>query len=444
MQNQQSRDSYLGILALLKRLHFYIGLFIGPFIFTAALTGTLYVLAPQIEASLYHHALTGKKNGSPHSLEEQIKVARQSLDRPLTLQAVRPSIGDGYTSRILFSDPDYNLQLLTVFVDPITLDIRDTLPTYGTSGVLPFMTQLDFLHRSLLLGETGRIYSELAASWMWFAAVGGVVLWYSTRRQNRRSTRNAYISNKSRHQKAGLIILLGMIFFSATGLTWSKWAGGNIAEWRKSIGWVTPSVTTALTSNSTDTISSEQVDAQFDSMLAIARDSGLTARKIELRPSYSNSRAWMIREIDRSWPTQVDAISVNAQTMAITSEARFSDYPLIAKLIRWGIDAHMGVLFGLPNQLILAAFGITLCLMIIWGYKMWWTRRPPVPSAKDTVSYIWLNLSPLNKCLSIIVAVGLGLALPVMGCSLLLLLVIDIIRWRAIRSKAANADYNLS
>lgn len=42
---------------LLRRLHFYIGLFVAPFIFIAALTGTLYVLTPQIENMIYANAL---------------------------------------------------------------------------------------------------------------------------------------------------------------------------------------------------------------------------------------------------------------------------------------------------------------------------------------------------------------------------------------------------
>lgn len=42
---------------LLRRLHFYVGLFVGPFIFFAALTGTLYVATPQLENTLYRHAL---------------------------------------------------------------------------------------------------------------------------------------------------------------------------------------------------------------------------------------------------------------------------------------------------------------------------------------------------------------------------------------------------
>lgn len=43
---------------LLRRLHFYVGLFVGPFIFFAALTGTLYVATPQLENALYRHRST--------------------------------------------------------------------------------------------------------------------------------------------------------------------------------------------------------------------------------------------------------------------------------------------------------------------------------------------------------------------------------------------------
>jgi uncharacterized iron-regulated membrane protein len=48
----------------------------------------------------------------------------------------------------------------------------------------------------------------------------------------------------------------------------------------------------------------------------------------------------------------------------------------MAKLTRWGVDFHMGILFGLANQLLLIAFGLALCVLIIWGYRMWWMRRP--------------------------------------------------------------------
>lgn len=83
-----SRAAWLN---LLRRLHFYIGLFIGPFIFVAALTGTLYVATPQLENWLYHDALHGLADGTPQPLSAQIAVAEEATQGNLRLLAVRPA-----------------------------------------------------------------------------------------------------------------------------------------------------------------------------------------------------------------------------------------------------------------------------------------------------------------------------------------------------------------
>lgn len=36
----------------------------------------------------------------------------------------------------------------------------------------------------------------------------------------------------------------------------------------------------------------------------------------------------------------------------------------------------MGLLFGLPNQLVLLAIAAGLTAMVVFGYLMWWKRRP--------------------------------------------------------------------
>lgn len=104
-------------------------------------------------------------------------------------------------------------------------------------------------------------------------------------------------------------------------------------------------------------------------------------------------------EIDRRWPTQVDAVAVDPHSMQVLDRTRFDDFPLMAKLTRWGVDFHMGILFGLINQLLLIAFGIALCVLIIWGYRMWWMRRP-ARSAADPVQTLcqsWLALSAWGR-----------------------------------------------
>ncbi|UMX89081.1 PepSY domain-containing protein [Klebsiella pneumoniae] len=223
-----SRAAWLN---LLRRLHFYIGLFIGPFIFVAALTGTLYVATPQLENWLYHDALHGLAEGTPQPLSAQIAVAEEATQGNLRLLAVRPAPALGETTRIMFADPGLGeSESRAIFVDPIALRVKGDMTVYGTSGILPLRQWIDYAHRSLLLGDSGRLYSELAASWMWVAALGGIALWAMTRPKRRLN--NALQNHRRLHVTLGWGLLVGMLLFSATGLTWSQWAGGNVDKMR--------------------------------------------------------------------------------------------------------------------------------------------------------------------------------------------------------------------
>lgn len=428
-------------ISFIKRLHFYIGLFVGPFIFIAALSGTLYVLSPPIEHALYRHALFTDTQGEVQSIEQQIHAAQNHLNTPLPLLAVRPAIGPGHSTRVMFQDPDtYGWERRTLFVDPVSLDILGDFPTYGTSGILPFRITLDYLHRNLLLGEPGRIYSELAASWLWVVALGGVIIWWSNRKQRKPKRTNAQARYRQQHQTLGLVLLLGLVFFSATGLTWSQWAGANIAQWRQAIGWVTPSVSLDLKPTSQSSsfhhhhktslmpVKNHIEMQDFDTVLAIARQGGIDAAKIEIKPPKQSGQAWLVQEIDRSWPTQVDSVAIDLSSKTITDRADFADYPLVAKLIRWGIDAHMGVLFGSVNQIVLGVFGLSLCWMVILGYKMWWQRRPI--ATRQHFIRSWLPLSRKDKLITLLIVAVLACALPVLGVSLVLFICLDLLLWR--------------
>lgn len=131
----------------------------------------------------------------------------------------------------------------------------------------------------------------------------------------------------------------------------------------------------------------------------------------------------------------MDAVAIAPQSFAVVDQVRFDTFPLIAKLTRWGIDAHMGILFGLPNQLLLAAFGLGLCLTIVLGYRMWWSRRPAAGTQHpvQTLVAAWLALSLPARAVTLLVAAALGYCLPVMGVSLAALLLVDVGRWRGQR-----------
>lgn len=90
---------------------------------------------------------------------------RRSDPGNLRLLAVRPAPALGETTRIMFADPGLGeSESRAIFVDPIALRVKGDMTVYGTSGILPLRQWIDYAHRSLLLGDSGRLYSELAAS----------------------------------------------------------------------------------------------------------------------------------------------------------------------------------------------------------------------------------------------------------------------------------------
>ncbi|QEM83085.1 PepSY-associated TM helix domain-containing protein [Halomonas binhaiensis] len=444
--------------ALVIRLHFYVGLLVGPFIFFAALSGTLYALTPALEKMLYQHALstgTVTSDVAPHSLAEQIGAAQQYLGHDVLPSAVRPAPEAGATTRVMFSDPKLKSgEHRAIFIDPTNLEVRGDLTVYGTSGVLPLRKTIDQLHRSLMLGDLGRLYSELAASWLWIAALGGLAIWWFSpkvpRQDSSKLSRSARrLRTRRRHSTLGLVLLVGLLGLSATGMTWSKWAGDNFFTLLKIGGWTTPRVSVELDASesaSTDPHAGHHDHSvshaghaipldDFDHVLTQARSAGLDAGLIELIVP-GEQQAWKVREIDRSWPSQVDEVTVHPSSFQVLEQVAFSDYPLMAKLTRWGVDAHMGVLFGRPNQLLLTALGIGIMTMVAWGYAMWWRRRPSVSQP------LWHTLGRLPfpaLLLTGIISLGLGYAMPVMGVSLLVFLLIDGVRSLASTRQATTA-----
>ncbi|MCP2252645.1 putative iron-regulated membrane protein [Prauserella aidingensis] len=445
--------------ALLLRLHFYAGVFVGPFVLVAALTGTAYALTPPLESWLYHDELTATSPHDPLPLADQVRAAQDAVPGA-RVEAVRPAPEPGATTRVLFAAPELgSSESRTVFVDPGNAAITGELTTYGTSGVLPLRMTLDQLHRNLLLGEPGRIYSELAASWLWVIALAGLALW-TARRTKRRTghadaTRGRHPGRGRRatlrwHGRLGVAVLGGALVLSATGLTWSAHAGENIAALRTAAGWSTPELDTSAghpghaagtEGGSADDATAAHAPARtVNDVLAAARGAGIDAGAIEIAVPEAPGAAWSVTEIERSWPTQVDAVAVDAATGEVTDEVRFADYPFGAKLARWGIDLHMGTLFGRPNQAALAALGGGLTALTVLGYRLWWQRRPrsaafgrPVPRGQ------WRALPPWAVVGIVAAAAAVGVLAPLFGLSLLAFLLVDVVVGRlAARRRSAR------
>src|SRR5690242_16440767 len=90
--------------AFLLRLHFYAGVFVGPFLLVAALSGGLYAIAPTMEQFVYRSYLHTNSTGDALAVSDQVRAAE--AQRPdLTVTAVRPAVEPGETTRVMFDDP---------------------------------------------------------------------------------------------------------------------------------------------------------------------------------------------------------------------------------------------------------------------------------------------------------------------------------------------------
>ncbi|MFF2550798.1 PepSY-associated TM helix domain-containing protein [Nocardia sp. NPDC058058] len=428
--------------APLVRMHFYAGLLVGPFLLIATVTGLLYAVIPQIDGAVYRHELTVDHVGSLRlPLSAQIAAARIAHPEG-TISSISPAADPADTTRVVLSTTavpqDYSR---TVFVDPYTGKVRGALTTYGEW--LPVRAWFDELHRTLHLGAFGRNYSELAASWLWVISLAGLCLWVGQRRrqgQLRRiaipdpaAPRRARMS--SWHSAVGVWILIGLLGLSVTGLTWSRYAGGHIADLRGSLGWTSPSVPAALPADSF----SGPVDfgTAADRVLAAATGAGIDG-PTWMTPGAAGS-AWTVAERKRDWPTRYDAIAVDPGSGTIIHRLDFAQWPWIARITNWAIDAHMGVLFGIANQIALAAIAVGLIFVIVRGYQMWWRHGPlrsVLARGRPTRNAI-AGLDVRDRAAIIAAAIVIGWFAPLFGLSLAAFVIADcaIGAWRRTTSK---------
>ncbi|SCX40643.1 Uncharacterized iron-regulated membrane protein [Klenkia marina] len=433
---------------LLLRLHFCAGVLIGPFLLVAALSGAAYALSPQVERVVYADLLTGGAPDPTVSLADQVATAEQvtTVDG---LVAVRPA-PEGGTTRVLFDDGTLAESTRhAVFLDPATGEVLGQEDVYGTSGALPVRAWVSDLHRTLHLGDVGRLYSELAASWLWVVALGGLALWVA-RARARRSARAALLPDRaatgrsrtrSWHAVLGTWSVLGFLMLSATGLTWSAYAGAHVTDLRAALGWSNPALATSHEGMAVDEhaghgggAAPRPVDAavdpaDVDPVWAAAVGAGITSDEVEIALPAAPGSFWTVTEVHRAFPTAVDAAAVDPDGFQVVDTTRFADHPLMAKLARWGVDLHMGVLFGVANQVALAGLALGLAAVVVLGYRMWWqrSRRWPAPAGLGRLP------RPMLAGLAVL-TVAVGWFLPLLGVSLAAFLAVDVLLARRRRT----------
>jgi uncharacterized iron-regulated membrane protein len=390
------------------RWHFYAGLFCAPFVIILAITGSIYLFKPQVEAWLdrpYDHlTLTGK----PVSAQAQVDAALKAVPGSrLRSYEVRRQADDA--ARVVVGKQGENI---LVYVHPETLRILKVINQEDR------LMQIDkTIHGELLMGDNGSILVELAACWAIVMVVTGLYLWWPRQAQGLggvlypRLGRGSKLFWRDLHAVTGVWISSLALFLLLTGLPWAKVWGDSFKEVRELTGtavakqdWSTGRAGEKAEAKAMDASGGGDEHAGHGMGMAGMEMSGMdmaaapsdaiplldrmvaTVQPLDLPPpvlitppsktkGFNASPDWTTRSDTPNRPQRV-TLTLDPETARVIRTEGFDGRHPIDKVIGYGIAAHEGQLFGLANQLLGVLTAIGLITLSISGLVIWWRRRP--------------------------------------------------------------------
>lgn len=414
------------------RWHFYAGLFVAPLLLAAAATGALYVFEAELSAWLYEDLYFVEPAGERLSYDEQWAVVQQAADgEELEYLTIWPDAR--HSTRFVThahdaqADADAAPLHRAFFVDPYSGELLGTRIVEREF----FNATLD-LHRTLFAGPTGRVLVELATSWGLVLLLTGAYLWWP-RGKNRvrgvwlpRLRGKPYVVLRDLHAVCGVytlafaaILLATGLFVSqiwGTGYTWaSTQAGQSLGEF----------FAPAESQPPTEGAPPASLERAVASVLEHRRPGDLMSLLPAPTPQLSY-KAYLMRDGDTNTVRGYDIDQYTGETISITETAELEPMVRVLALV---ISLHVGKTFGMPSKVVAFATCLALIAMIVTGVWMWWKRRPRgtlglprKPEAGSAPRWVWA------------LAALVGVALPTVGASILLIVLGDWLVRRVARS----------
>ncbi|QDQ28806.1 PepSY domain-containing protein [Chitinimonas arctica] len=430
------------------RWHFYAGLLVAPIMVILAITGLIYLYKPQLDAAMYRAEMFVSVSGRPLPAQHQLAAVRQTWPTA-EVRKFTPPPGEGRSSEFLLQTP---AGPLTVFVDPYrgkVLGSRDE-----TRNLQAIAKRI---HGTLLLGKSGDLLIELAASWGFLLLISGIYLWWPRNGGlggvlYPRLRRGKYLLLRDLHVVSAFWSSLLLAFMLLSGMPWTGvWGDRFAAIWSRFPAQLWDAVPHSRPPAATLNLAAQTVPwavehsplpasaghhheqgasapaAQplipLDRIVAIA-----TAHR--LLPGYSISLpngadgVYTI-SIFPSDPRDEQTLHIDQYSGQVLAKVTFQDYALLPKAVEMGVALHEGKLFGLANQLLMTLACLLVLLVAVSGIWMWWRRKPsgrlgaPAPSRHLP-----------NWKLGMAVLGVLALIFPLLLASLLLLLLMDLLLGR--------------
>ena len=420
-------DRRIALHRMIWRWHFYAGLFCIPFVIALAITGSIYLFRPQIESWLdapYRHIGAG----TPARAADQVQAAIAAVPGS-TLRAYGiPSHADD-AAEVLVARAGTTWR---VYVHPDSAAVLRVVAEEERP-----MRVIAHLHGELLLGDRGSMIVELAASWAIVLLLTGLYLWWPPGWRGAAGVLYPRIGAERKvfwrdlHAVTAFWVSGLALFLLVSGLPWAKSWGSLLKEVRQISGesrahadWPVGAATDDaheaaghVHASGADGAAVRFDPSALDRVVAVARTLDL-ASPVLVSPSGQRSEHWTAKSDAANRPLRADVVlDADGRVLQRTT---FAQRPLVDRVVGYGVAAHEGQLFGAMNQALGVFTAIGLVIICVSAVQLWWRRRPAgTLGARASIAGRRVPL------LLVAVVVLLAIALPLLGITLAVLMVIE-------------------
>ena len=439
------------------RWHFIAGLVVLPFVLILAVTGGIYLFKDEINNAA-HRDLRFVEVRS-EALPASRLTAAALAAHPGTVKAYSPPPAPDRSAEVDVLDPGGLRN--TVYVDPYDGQVLGTLWDGGAAGS-PALYVVRKLHSLEYVGWFGNRLIEAAAGWMVLLVFSGIYLWLPHGRKSVGTLRIKASRGRpwwrDLHAVTGIYTGIFIVFLALTGLPWSGVWGGKFYDAAYALGlgmpdgyWSNTPQSTVPTQEVVDRAPwimerqpipasplpdagahaghlADAPEAATDGNAALPLLDGVigTVEDLGLVPGYAvtlpaGPTGVFTASVYPDDVTYERVIHLDRYTGAVLYDAGLDDLGTLGRWAEWGISVHMGQEWGLLNQIVLLLACVAMVLMCVSAAAMWWKRRPSGALGVPAVPTDWRIPRTL-----LVMAIAGGVFFPLVGLSMLVLLVIEL------------------
>lgn len=356
------------------RWHFYAGLFCIPFIVSLAITGSIYLFKPQIDAWTERSFRNLQVSGERASAQQHIDTALTALpDSSFAHYRLPVNTNDAVVVSV-----NQNGENFLVYVHPYSLEVLGQV-----AADKQFIRLVRSFHGELLLGNTGSVLVELAGCWAIVMILTGLYLWWPRSASGLAGVLYPRLKKGKRqflrdlHAVTGFWVAFFTLFLLISGLPWALVWGTAFKEIRS---FNKPAGEQSWAINSEHQHSHHDMQHEkaplFLSDALLAKVQALNfAPPVELSLARGKSGQWQLSSQHQNRMLRADAW-FDAETAELLNVKPFAQKSTVDKVVGIGISAHEGHLFGWLNQFLGLLTSTSLILVSVSGFILWRKRKP--------------------------------------------------------------------